>query len=125
MTYRLLTRYTRDDFDTLAEAQWMLRHLAWREVDGAWLGAARGRIEASIYGIDDEEDNMTTYINPETTTDLMDRAWPIARAYCRATWAIGGQPELSAAHALSHGYEELVTPLRTAIYELCQQGPEA
>jgi len=90
VTYRLLTRYTRDDFNTLAEAQWMLRHLAWREVDGAWLGEQRGRIEASIYGIDDEEDDMTTYINPETTTDLMDRAWPIARAYCRATWAIGG-----------------------------------
>lgn len=125
MTWRLLTRWSRDDFGTLAECTYMMRHLTWREDDGAWLGEAHGKVAAACYGtadeFDDEDFDMTTYINPSITPTLMDRAWPIARAYCRATWAIGGQPELGAAVTLSHDDASMVAPLRAAIYELVQQ----
>ena len=127
MTYRLLTRYTRDDFDTLAEAQWMLRHLAWSEDDGAYLGMDRGRVVAAIYPMMnelEEDDTMTTYTNPMMTTDMIDRAWPIAAAYCRARVAVGLRPDLEDGYALSHGDDLMAYALRTAIYEWSQMHVE-
>lgn len=129
MTWTLLTRWSRDSLDTLAEAQWVLRHLAWSEDDGAYLGMDRGRVVAAIYPMIDEleeDDEMTTtYSNPMMTTDMIDRAWPIAAAYCRARVAVGLRPDLEDGHALSHGDDLMADALRTAIYEWCQMHTEA
>jgi len=126
MTWHLLTRWSQDQLETLAECTYMMRHLTWREVDGAWLGQAHGKTAAACYGTADEheEDDMdttTTYINPRITSSAVDRAWRIAGAYCRARLAVGLTPEIDDARALAAGDDAMVDAYRAAIYEWAQQ----